>query len=308
MDYCSIVKRGYFSAVKIMQQNAAMPGGPARRLPGTRTINPEQERRKTKVRVHRMRQTLEEDSSLYKEQGWDRLWQEGVTPWDLNVPTPALASELKASKWPRQESSRLLIPGCGSGFDLISLACHQEYLQRRGLICDSVIVGVDISQTSLEQAKQVLTRDYQPKTDSPCITLVHGDFFDCSTWRSVYSSSTDTIEQNLTSCFQEGAFDLIYDYVFFCALPPGLRDPWGEAVSSLLKPGTGRLLTLMFPVLQNPELKGPPYPVTVEDYQKVLEPRHVVMDSEPYNSPQTVPDRVGKELVCWWTRENPSKL
>jgi methyl halide transferase len=264
---------------------------------------------KTKAMVQKMRQTIDADASLNKEQGWEQLWQDGVTPWDLNRPTPALVSELEASNW---KTEKVLVPGCGSAFDLLTIAAHQERLQRAGLVQGSaVVIGLDISLTSLEQAKKVLVREYQPKADSPCISLVHGDFFDCSTWKAIYSSKPEIIDDaKLASWFREEMFDFIFDYVFFCALPPDLRPAWGQAMSSLLKPETGRLLTLMFPVLPNPEMKGPPFPVSVEDYRKVLEPKNVVLESEPYESPHTVPERVGKELVGWWIRDSsaPSKL
>lgn len=257
----------------------------------------------TKTEVQKMRQIMEGDLSLTKQDGWDELWQKGVTPWDFNKPTPALAAELDAAEWGRQESYRILVPGCGSGFDLLTMASHQQGLQQRGFVSDSVIVGLDISLTSLEKAKQVLVNEYRPNPHdgSPCILLIHGDFFDRSTWTSVYSTIPD-IQDKLTSCVQKDEFDLVYDYVFFCALPPDLRLGWGQAVASLLRPGTGRLLTLVFPIHRAPRMKGPPYPVTIDDYKQVLESKRVCMISKPCETPFTIPERVGKELVCWWIR------
>jgi hypothetical protein len=44
-----------------------------------------------------------------------------------------------------------------------------------------------------------------------------------------------------------GQFDFTFDYTFFCALPPSLREKWGRRHAELLKPG-GKLLTLAFPI------------------------------------------------------------
>lgn len=256
--------------------------------------------------VKKMRHRLNKDSTSNQEIGWDDLWKESVTPWDLNMPTPALEAELRHAPilmdtFDAKKTYNVLVPGAGSGFDLLTLSSHFDALQQAGHIRDSHIVGLDISLTSLKRAQHVL-QDSDSLIAKSMVTLAHGDFFNCESWKSVYSTQSDQVEA-AAQALQEGTFDLIYDYVFFCALPPTLRTSWAEAVAMLLKPGTGRLLTLMFPILPDAEMKGPPYPVSVEDYQRLLEPRGVLMESKPYPSKHTIRPRVGKELVCWWKRE-----
>ena len=264
--------------------------------------------------VQRMRQKLKEDASSTKSDGWEELWKEGVTPWDLSKPTPALGPELQHNLnecHNKEGTFKILIPGCGSGFDILTIMEHQEHVRAQGLIQDSLIVGLDISSTSLEKANIFLQKElsskqfYDDNTNSgTSIVLAKGDFFDCTTWTTEFTFQTGGHELPSTkNAFQEASFDFIYDYVFFCALPPEMRDSWGNAISSLLKPRTGRLLTLMFPVVRNVDRnKGPPYAIVPEDYQSVLERREIVMELEPYESPHTIPERVGKELVCWWRR------
>ena len=259
--------------------------------------------------VEKMRHRLREDSTSNYEKGWDDLWKENVTPWELNMPTPVLEAELRQApilmdSFDAKKTYNVLVPGAGSGFDLITLASHFDRLEQAGHIRSSHIIGLDISLTSLKRAEQVL-QDSGSVSAKSIVTLAHGDFFNCESWKSVHSSQSEQGEAAV-QVFQEGTFDLIYDYVFFCALPPTLRTSWADAVASLLKPGTGRLLTLMFPILPDAEMEGPPYPVTVEEYQRVLEPRGVIMESKPYASKDTIRPRLGKELVCWWRREmNP---
>lgn len=51
---------------------------------------------------------------------------------------------------------------------------------------------------------------------------------------------------------------------FLCALPPKLRAAWAETVGRLLKPGTGQLVTLIFPI--GDYEGGPPFAVSTQLY------------------------------------------
>ena len=61
-------------------------------------------------------------------------------------------------------------------------------------------------------------------------------------------------------------YDFIFDYTFFCAMPPSKREAWAKKTASLLKPG-GQVWTLVFPIPKADEEvnwnTGPPYPITV---------------------------------------------
>jgi methyl halide transferase len=276
---------------------------------------------KTMALVETMRQTLDSDTSLHKSESWDQLWQQGVTPWDLTIPTPLLQVELKEQL---QLSSPMtaLVPGCGSGFDLITMA---QLLPR-----DSLIVGLDISLTSLQRAQETLQvlLDANANTNNNAnkVVLAQGDFFDRTTWKSIFSTdgtsksaihhdaTTTTTTTTTTTDIIPVSFDFIYDYTFYCALSPSLRPAWGAAMAALLQPSTGRLLTVIFPILPtnnsnknaNP-IEGPPFPVTVHDYCQVLEPRGIILQQPPHISPYTVPSRSGKELVAWWILQQQQK-
>mmetsp|Transcript_20225 Transcript_20225/g.24916 ORF Transcript_20225/g.24916 Transcript_20225/m.24916 type:complete len:463 (+) Transcript_20225:529-1917(+) len=373
---------------------------------------------------------------------WDALWKKKITPWDIGKPTPVLQSELEMMRLRNQQqkqqqhsneddeayynrriiqkgSIRSLIPGCGGGYDCITIAKHHELVlssignetyQSRDDTGDddhhynhdknqihSIVIGLDISSTSLAQAKdkiQFLMRkteeeqkhhdvldtndkdtdeittdtssihtnnNNQYSSSSTSIKLMHGDFFkDESAWSNTfalhytYGSSfhnnkrndkshenstmsqsdnliNDPIKSTPTSPANrvEEKFDFIFDYTFFCALPPELRPQWGEQMSKLIHPKYGKLLTLMFPISDvysnnnqhsnndgndsndgndgndengnNSKMEGPPFPVTLNDYKRVLEPHGFeIMKGSPYKHPETVNGRKGKELVCWW--------
>lgn len=92
--------------------------------------------------------------------GWKRLWKEGNTPWDLKGPTPILQWFLKEhSALIQPVIGDVLVPGCGSGWDL-------AVLKERFRDCN--IIGMDISQEAVETAR----------LSNPECRILHGDFFE----------------------------------------------------------------------------------------------------------------------------------
>jgi methyl halide transferase len=257
--------------------------------------------------VQRMRDRFHEEAPSKQQRNvWEDLWQEGTTPWDLGRPTPLLRSELVP--WRSQECNkvpafRALVPGCGAGYDLISIA--QWIDERETTDPPNVVVGLDLSETSLQRASEVVGNDTFSALNRTCVKLMCGDFFQDESWKSVASfgaTPTDVTGIQKLSRKHE-PFDFIFDYTFFCALPPSLRSAWGEQTVALLTPNTGRLLTIVFPVIRTHSggsLKGPPYPVTEDDYKQVLEPHGLIRDGPLRVHPDTVPARIGQELVGWW--------
>lgn len=142
------------------------------------------------------------------KEGWAILWREGMTIWDLKGPTPVLYDELTRAvcEGRVQLEQPVLVPGCGSGYDVKGLA---EAGFRR-------VVGMDIAEEAIAAARGVLG-------SGAAATLLCGDFF------------TD-------SRVAPGGFKLVFDYTFFCALPPSLRAAWGQRTAELLAPG-GLLLS-----------------------------------------------------------------
>ena len=69
---------------------------------------------------------------------------------------------------------------------------------------------------------------------------------------------------------EENKFTFIYDYTFFCAITPDKREAWAHQMQALLVPGTGLLMTLIFPVCEKEG--GPPYRVSLEGMKELLEP------------------------------------
>ncbi|XP_028100614.1 probable thiol methyltransferase 2 isoform X3 [Camellia sinensis] len=86
-------------------------------------------------------------------------------------------------------------------------------------------------------------------------------------------------------------FDLIFDYTFFCAIEPDMRSAWASQMRDLLKPD-GELITLMFPVSDH--VGGPPYKVSVADYEEFLNPIGLKAVSIVDNELAIAPRKVSK--------------
>ena len=118
-------------------------------------------------------------------QGWEILWREGLTLWDLNGPTPALIDEVKVaiSNGRLKANYTALVPGCGAAYDVVELA-------ELGLRT----TGVDIAREAIDRAKEILSLK---KTEegaavvSDCDVIL-SDFFD-------------------TNVFAPSTFDFIFD-------------------------------------------------------------------------------------------------
>jgi SAM-dependent methyltransferase len=98
--------------------------------------------------------------------------------------------------------------------------------------------------------------------------LIHGDFFE-----------------------HQGAYDLILEQTFFCALSPKLRAAYVQHMNNLLKPN-GALVGLLFN--RNFEKEGPPYGGEVQEYESLFKAAFSSFVASPCND--SIPERAGSEL------------
>jgi methyl halide transferase len=312
-----------------------------------------------KVMVNNLRDRFQTHDSETAADVWESLWKDEMTPWDLGGPTKVLLSELthklqqqeqeqQSSSWWLPRHTMSLIPGCGSGHDVVSLA---RYFDARTTTTDgetddcggtttTTVVGLELSPTSLEKARHRIEDSLEkegPFVNRTTICLCHGDFFHPpSQWTTVYTTHTPTKEglsssDSLIFFSDDQTFDFIFDYTFFCAIPPTLRPTWGEQMGKLIASPHGKLLTLMFPYHhhhdaaavarknesvsleharmkdETQQQKGPPYLVSVHAYRDVLERTGLCMETPtPYASASTVAQRRGQEFVGWWSKSTQS--
>ncbi len=180
---------------------------------------------------------------------WEGLWGAGLAPGDLfdaRGPSPALLARLGGAPGGALgglEGQRVLVPGCGRGYDLAAFV-------RAGA---AEAVGLEISPTARDSAHEYLQEALEEGLRGKARVELQ-DFF----------SEQVFAPEGL------GQFDVVYDYTFFCAIDPQLRDSWARAMGRAVKPG-GRLAALIFPVdAERARDVGPPFAVTPADYEERL--------------------------------------
>jgi SAM-dependent methyltransferase len=129
---------------------------------------------------------------------WTTRYAAGKTPWDFGGVPAALKSFLARSSVP----TRVLIPGCGSGYEV------QEFHA-----AGYDVTAIDFSPAAVDQAKRVLGVLAE--------RVILGDFF--------------------THDFGQHRFDLIYERTFLCSMAPSRWPDYVNRMTDLLSPG-GRLI------------------------------------------------------------------
>ncbi|KAL9437341.1 hypothetical protein AB3S75_023243 [Citrus x aurantiifolia] len=210
---------------------------------------------KSDPRWNKLQQLMHSESSG----GWEKCWEEGLTPWDLGQPAPIIVHLHQSGALPK---GRALVPGCGTGYDVVAMASPERY-----------VVGLDISDIAIKKAEELSSS----LPNAKFVSFLKADFF---TW-----------------CPTE-LFDLIFDYTFFCAIEPEMRAAWAQKIKDFLKPD-GELITLMFPISDH--VGGPPYKVSVSDYEEVLHPMGFQAISIVDNKLAIGP-RKGREKLGRWKR------
>lgn len=203
---------------------------------------------------------------------WREAWSRDDTPWDAGESAPELQRLLSAGELPE---GRVLVPGCGSGYDVLELARHGREA-----------VGLDVAPGA-ERRFRALRR--RTETSSQLARFVVDDFFDYS---------------------PEQPFDALWDYTFLCAIEPDRREEWVDRVAELLRPG-GMLAILLFPVVPpgiapvSEEVDGPPYPLEPDRVWSRLESDFHLLELRPTR--RSHEPRAGKEWIGRWRRRPPGE-
>ncbi|KAH9878063.1 hypothetical protein J1614_003280 [Plenodomus biglobosus] len=229
---------------------------------------------------------------------WDTLWETAeFLPFDRASSSPALIDLLKFRDRPssspvpnptpgvpsqdcpslgysclpppiRKDGTRrrVLVPGCGRGYDVALFAAHGY---------DAY--GLEVSTHAADAARKWLERpgdgplegEYRAaQNEGPAkgrgwgkTVLLCGDFF------------SEEWQKDVTGWEEDGGgFDVVLDYTFQCALPPELKPKWAKRHASLLRlhdtkadpdsktrPNDGMLVCLEFPTHKPAKSAGPPW-------------------------------------------------
>lgn len=127
---------------------------------------------------------------------WDQRYRQSETPWDFGG-VPAELKEFLKRKI--KGGNRVLIPGCGAGYEIRAFAT-----------VGYDVTALDFSPVALEEAKQNAGPDLANRVQL-------ADFF--------------------TAKLELASYDVLYERTFLCAIEPSRRREYAKRVASLLKPG-----------------------------------------------------------------------
>jgi len=136
------------------------------------------------------KQSSESDKNI-----WEKRYQAKQTGWDRGKPSEGIRYWLNTGLL---SPTRILIPGCGNGYEVIALA-------KKGFD----VTAIDIAPTPIKNLRSALA---DAKLDAE---LVQADFFK---WQP------------------EQLFDAIYEQTSLCALPPDLWAQYENQLYQWLKP------------------------------------------------------------------------
>jgi SAM-dependent methyltransferase len=141
------------------------------------------------------------DNDSSRTQFWVRRWERDKHPWDLGKVPPDLLRFLGED---HPQPARVLIPGCGSGYEVRAFddAGHD-------------VLAVDFSGPAVTHAKEIMG----PLGDR----VVQMNFFKHD--------------------FGDDRFGLVYERGFLCSLPQERWQEYAAKMAHLIKPG-GRLMGL----------------------------------------------------------------
>jgi SAM-dependent methyltransferase len=146
---------------------------------------------------------------------WNSRYQSGQTPWDFG----GIPADLRAFLKRRPKGGRVLIPGCGSGYEIKAFA-EAGY----------EVTAIDVAPAAVERARQFVGPVLAERV-----------------------SVTDFFAQDVPAT----PYDAVYERTFLCAIPPSLREAYRDRIASLLKPG-GFFVGYFYYERTNPD-EGPPY-------------------------------------------------
>ena len=136
---------------------------------------------------------------------WQSIYEEGEIGWDKGVPAPPFVRVLKER--PFSEGSRVLVPGCGLGHEVLFLA------------------GLGYQVTAVDFAEGAISGLKSRIGNLPATALR----------RDIFSLADD----------HQGAFDVVLEHTCFCAIPMEMRPRYAETMHAVLADG-GRLVGLFY--------------------------------------------------------------
>lgn len=152
---------------------------------------------------------------------WEERFQAGNTPWDRGAPNPQLDAWITQGAL---KPCRILVPGCGSGYEVAALAA-----------AGFDVTALDYAAIAVERTKQRLAAE---------------------------GLSAAVVEADALSWRAAKPFDAVYEQTCLCALYPDAWRDYADQLHGWLSPG-GQLFALFVQFLRpgaaDGAILGPPY-------------------------------------------------
>lgn len=185
---------------------------------------------------------------------WDNLYKINSVGWDLKTPTPAFIDLLESDYF--KERKKLLITGCGYGYDAVAAAKN-----------NFDVTAVDFSETAIQFAESLARKE------NVKVNFLVKDFF--------------LLDENHLQ-----SYEIIFDYVTFCAIDAARREEYANKIFQLLKP-KGIFAIILFPIEKR--IGGPPFAIDVDEATKLFSAKlELILSTDKINS---IKPRKGRELL-----------
>jgi len=190
------------------------------------------------------------------ETDWEGRYQAQDMPWEKGEASPGLVDFLAGHA--HLGPATVCIPGCGTGHDVRSWA-------RAGFRA----YGYDIAPSAI-RLSQERTREAGLSAEFALVDFLHAE--------------------------PPQLFDWVFEHTLFCAIQPGEREAYVQAVSRWLKP-RGQYLAVNYLI---PDKEGPPFGTTREELVERFSPGFQLLKEWV---PRSYPNRTGLELMLWWQKK-----
>jgi SAM-dependent methyltransferase len=188
---------------------------------------------------------------------WDKRFQANDTPWDRGGVNPQLHAWLKAKLL---RPCRILVPGCGSGHEVVALAA-----------AGFEVTGLDYAPSAIGRALKAIEAAGQKAT------LVEADAL---AWQP------------------DRPFDAVYEQTCLCALYPDHWRAYADQLNRWIAPG-GFLYALFVQLLRpgaaEGNIEGPPYHCDIHGMRALFPAERWSWPRPPY--PRTTHPRGLAELA-----------
>lgn len=154
-------------------------------------------------------------ASPSKPEFWNLCYLKDETPWEFD----GIPADIKTYLKNKAKGTKVLIPGCGSGHEIIAFA-DAGY----------DVTAIDFAPMAVERARRMVGPTLAKQ-------VLQGDFFE-------YDFSGET-------------YDLIYERAFVCSITPSRRPVYRDRLAQLLKYG-GKLIGYYYYGKTDPA-DGPPF-------------------------------------------------